>query len=145
MKKIVSIISLIFIIGIGSVSAQCGACCSNKKSNITKSNLTDKQTSQEVKAYYFHATRRCATCKAVESVTKNAIQKYFKEKVVFQSINRDQKENKSLLKKYNINGQALIIVKGKKIVNLTNSAFLNARNNPKKLEDKIKRTIHSML
>jgi len=145
MRKIVSILSLLLIAGLISVSAQC--CSTSAADNSADSNVSTAESKKvnEVKVYYFHSTRRCATCQAVEDVSKEAINEYYGDKVSFTSVNRDNKEVQSLLKKYNVSGQTLLIVNGNKKVNLTNDAFLNARTNPDKLKSKIKTTIDSML
>ena len=98
-----------------------------------------------MKAYYFHATRRCATCQSVEDVSKEAIKEYYGDKVTFESINRDEEKDNPLMIKYKVNGQTLLIVNGNREVNLTNDAFLNARNNPDRLKSKLKSTIDSMM
>ncbi|MFA8434045.1 MAG: nitrophenyl compound nitroreductase subunit ArsF family protein [Marinifilaceae bacterium] len=144
MKKIISFLSLVLLVGATAVSAQC---CSGKSAQNTKkqkaSCCSSVQKTSEVKAYYFHATRRCATCMAVEDVSKAAIQENFGKKVSFESINVEKESD--LVKKYKITGQTLLIVHGDRSVNLTNTAFLNARTNPDKLKSKIKSTIESML
>ena len=62
----------------------------------------------KVEALYFHATRRCATCEAVEKVTKETISKNYKGKVEFVSINREEAVNKEMVEKYKVNGQGHI-------------------------------------
>lgn len=136
MKKAISIISFILFISIVALSAQ-----NNKE--VTSS--TQTQNADQVKAYYFHATTRCVTCKAVEAVSKEAIEKYYGDKVSFDVINREENKDNPLVQKYEISGQTLLIVKGDKVVNLTNEAFLNARTNPDKLKSLIKSTIDSMM
>ncbi len=116
------------------------ACCPNTKSTTDCSQDT---ATGEVTAYYFHATRRCATCEAVEKVTKEALQEYYGDKITFQSINRENETE--LTQKFNVSGQSLLIVKGTTVVNLTNDAFLNARTNPDKLKSKIKATIDELI
>ncbi|MDD4644954.1 MAG: nitrophenyl compound nitroreductase subunit ArsF family protein, partial [Bacteroidales bacterium] len=74
-----------------------------------------KVTPTEV--YYFHMTRRCATCQAVESVTEAAVKEYFADAlqkgiVTFKSVNLEEKANKSLVKKMKISGQALLVING---------------------------------
>jgi len=145
MKKIVSILSVLFAVGILSVNAQC---CAKKKSSACDSGQTtvvQNQTQSEVQAYYFHATRRCVTCKAVESVTQEALKEYYGEQVAFSSINRENEKDNPLIAKYKVSGQTLLIIKGDKVVNLTNVAFMNARTNPAKLKKKLKATIDSMI
>lgn len=147
MKKVISTLSLLFLVGTIAVLAQCcnGASTTNTKQLKETSCCFATPKSNDVKAYYFHATRRCATCQAVEAVSKEAIEKYYGDKVVFKSINRDEAQNKLLVTQYKISGTALLIIKGDKVVNLTNDAFLNARNNPDKLKNKLKSTIDSMI
>lgn len=99
----------------------------------------------EIHAFYFHATRRCATCEAVEKVTTSFLKANYADKVTFTSINRDDDKNAAMLKAYKISGQTLLIVKDDQLINLTNEAFLNARNKPEKLEAKIKETIDALL
>ena len=144
MKKLITLISLVLFIG--TVSANAQYCNSKAKTQITKKTCcSDQKSDAAVKAYYFHASRRCATCEAVETVSKKTIAENYKGKVVFESINREKNKNNPLLKKYKISGQTLLVVKGDKVVNLTNDAFLNARTRPEKLERKLKSTIDSML
>ncbi|MDD2564115.1 MAG: nitrophenyl compound nitroreductase subunit ArsF family protein [Salinivirgaceae bacterium] len=143
MKNVLTTLALLLFLGVGSLSAQC--CDKSKTTNGTDPSCATKQKSTAVKAYYFHATRRCATCEAVEAVTKEALKEYYGDKVVFESINREEEKENPNIKKYKINGQTLIIVKGDEIVNLTNDAFLNARTSPNKLKSKIKATIDPML
>jgi hypothetical protein len=94
--------------------------------------------------YYFHATNRCVTCEAVEAVTREALKQYYGNQISLKSINRDQEKDNPLIKKHQIAGQALLILKGDKAVDLTNFAFMNARTNPEKLKGKIKETIEKM-
>lgn len=101
--------------------------------------------SEKVEAFYFHATRRCATCEAVEKVAKSYIEENYTDKVSFVSVNREEDENAKLVEKYEIIGQTLLIVYGDKVVNLTTGAFMNARTNPDKLKELIKSTIDPFL
>ena len=145
MKKLISTLSFILFLGVVAVSAQESKVATAK--NSTKSNVAQAETQKtsEVKAYYFHATRRCATCEAVEAVSKEAINEYYGNKVSFESINSEEDKNSQLVAKYKISGTSLLIVNGDKTVDLTNEAFLNARTKPAKLKSKIKSTIDSMM
>ena len=146
MKKLFTILTLVFIAGVYTVSAQC---CDSKllaEASITTIASSDsKQSNTDVKAYYFHATRRCATCEAVEKVAKETISENYKGKAEFISINREEENNKAMVEKYKVNGQTLLLVKGDKVVDLTSQAFMYARSKPEKLEAKLKSTIDSML
>lgn len=141
MKKIISTLSLILFAGVITVSAQC---CNSALAFISNAANVETQKFGEVKAYYFHGNVRCVTCEAVEKVSKEAVAAYNNAKVTFESINREEEKNKTLVAKYKVSGTALIIDNGKRAVNLTNDAFLNARTKPDKLKSKIKSTIDSM-
>ena len=147
MKKLISTLGLILFVGVVVVSAQCcnSALADNSTSSEATASYTETQKTGEVKAYYFHGNVRCVTCEAVEKVSKEAIQEYFGNKVVFKSINRDEEKNSTLVKKYKVSGTALLIDNGEKTVDLTNDAFLNARTKPEKLKSKLKSTIDSMM
>lgn len=142
MKRLIGTLTFVFAISLMSISGQ-----SPKNSN-TRTGSEDTITSNramDVRAYYFHATRRCATCEAVETVTQEAIKEYYGTKVSFQSINREEDKENPMLAQYKVSGQTLLIIKGDQVVNLTNDAFMNARTNPDKFKAKLKTTVDSML
>jgi len=120
----------------------CGSCsgCGKKEEVVTEQADT---TVAKIMVYYFHGTRRCATCEAVEKVTEETINQNFLEGVGFVSINRENETE--LTKKFNISGQTLIVTKNDKVIDLTNEAFLNARSNPEKLTEKLSSVINSLL
>jgi hypothetical protein len=113
----------------------------------------DKAAQQEVdviEVYYFHFTRRCATCQAVESESETALKKLYPRelesgKIVFSSINLEEETNEALAEKLEVAGQSLLVVKDGKQYNLTNDGFKYARNDPEKLESIIKETIDPIL
>ncbi len=71
-----------------------------------------------VKVFYFHGTRRCKTCLAIESNAKNAIEKEFTGEmtrgvITWQAIDTDQQENKHFEKDFDLMSSSLILVKFK--------------------------------
>jgi hypothetical protein len=143
MKKKLSTLTMFMLLAIVSVTAQC--CNSSaKKSDESQNKSTEVSSVSDVEAYYFHATRRCATCQAVEDVTKEALAEKYGEAVSFKSINREEEKDHPLITKHNVSGQTLLIVKGDKAENITNYAFMNARTNPEKLKSKIEETVESL-
>ena len=108
-----------------------------KTANITNTN--------NIEVYYFHYTRRCATCNAVENVSKEAITELYGNKVTFTSFNLDEAKGKNKGKELEVSGQTLLIVAGDTKINITNEGFMNARNNPEKLKEIIKEKIDGMM
>jgi len=121
-----------------SVAFLCNAQVENKQA--AKAAVTEK-----VEAYYFHLTARCVTCKAVESEAKADIQSLYGGKVSFQSINLDDASSKEIAEKLQASGQALLLVKGKQILNITNEGFMYARTDPAKFKAVIKEKIDGLL
>jgi hypothetical protein len=144
MKKIITLFSFLLVLSMTSAYAQCcknaakSAGCATPCVQPQQSGVTD------IKAYYFHATRRCATCMAVEDVTKEVLKAKYANKIPFESINREEDSKNPLLEKYKVSGQTLLFVKGDKVIDLTNDAFLYARIKPEKFQEKLKSTIDSM-
>lgn len=129
MKTRLSLILLLLLVGLSGLDAM-------QKGEFQKSN--------DIKVYYFHATRRCVTCEAVENVSRKAIKDNYGDEIDFIVINREKEENLALVEKYKVSGQTLIVVKDDKVENLTNAAFMNARKKPGKLEELIISTIEAM-
>lgn len=144
MKNILILLSIILFAGIVKANAQC---CDNSSQTRTavKNCYQQPKNDSKIKAWYFHVTRRCATCRAVESVTRETLKEYYGETIAFESVNREEDKDNPMIKKYKISGQALLIIKGDQVINLTNDAFLNARTNPDKLKAKIKSTIDPLI
>jgi len=117
---------------------------------------TEKKTestissSSKVEVYYFHFTRRCATCKAVETETQKALEALYPSqfksgKISFKSVNMDDKGNKALVDKCKVEGQALLVTSGNKRVDLIDAGFMYARTNPEKLKTELKKAIDPLI
>lgn len=104
----------------------------------------------KVEVYYFHFTRRCPTCMAVESEAKKAVEALYPAQVksgqvVFASINLDDASSKAAASKCKASGQSLLVVSGKNRVDLTSKGFMYAKSAPEKLKDAIGSAINPML
>lgn len=105
----------------------------------SSNNLGETQDSEvsKVEVYYFHATRRCVTCKAVGSVSQELIENKYKENVKFIEINIDEAGNEEIIEQFQVTGSGLYVYNGDKIVNITAYAFQYAINNPDRLKNKL--------
>lgn len=104
----------------------------------------------KAEVYYFHYSRRCATCNAVEEVTKKAIadlyaQQYKKGEIIFRSVNLDEETSDVLAKKCKAEGQSLLIIAKGKRKDLTDKAFMYAKTSPEKLKAEIKKAVDAIL
>ena len=124
--------------------------CNNTQSNETLISNDSMEEVKKIEVYYFHYTRRCATCRTVENVTKSILEELYPKDmktgaIAFISINLEEDDNKSLAEKYQVSGQTLLFVSGSETVNLINKGFMYARNNPDKLKEEIKKTVDDLL
>jgi DNA-binding XRE family transcriptional regulator len=137
MKNLVLVLA-IALASIFNFSAKAQSTEDQSTSTVTKT--------ADIEVYYFHNTRRCATCNAVEQVTRETLEEGYPEQmksgvISFQSLNIEEGETEALAKKLGVSGQTLLIVKGDKKTDLTNDAFMYARTNPDKLKEKVKNAI----
>ena len=126
-------------------TSQLQACNAQPSENKKALGENEVAESKGVQVYYFHYTRRCVTCNAVEEVTKQALKETYENKVPFTSVNLDDASAEKLAKKLNVEGQTLLIVDGRERFDLTNDAFMNAKSKPEKLKELIKKTIDPLL
>ncbi|MEI6556231.1 MAG: nitrophenyl compound nitroreductase subunit ArsF family protein [Paludibacter sp.] len=108
--------------------------------------IVSLQAVTKVEVYYFHYSRRCITCQAVENETLKSIQQLYPEQfkkglITFKSVNLDEKNSEDLAKKCKAEGQALLVISGGKRIDLTEQGFMYAKSQPDKLKAELKKTI----
>lgn len=120
--------------------------------NKTKTTSLNKSISK-IEVLDFHSTHRCMTCNAIETNTKHTLNTYFEkelkeDKITFQVINVDEKENEKIAEKFEAAGTALflnVIKDGKETqIDLTEFAFMNG-NDQKKFSKELKAKIDTEL
>ena len=136
--------SIIFVLLILPLFLSCNA------QNTENKDQQASVKSEEISVYYFHFTRRCATCNAVEEQTNEILNELYADQVeskniVFKSLNLEESDSKEIAEKLGVSGQALLFVKGDQKIDLTTDGFMNARSNPEKLKEKIKKTVDGLL
>lgn len=147
---------LLFVITSIVLLASCAGRGNGNKSGAAdvaqSESSVDGQSSAAVEVLYFHGNRRCATCIAIEQHTKELLEEQFADemaqgKIVFKSINYDEKDGKIIAEQYKVAGSSLIINSdgGKAIDNLTNFAFTTARNRPDEFKEGVRTGIVKLL
>ena len=133
------ILALMFIVSVA------GCRQNNRIAEINIAEITADTT--VVNVLYFRVKQRCETCDAVTHVTQKTIATAFagNSKVRYIEIENSLKANEALVEKYEVIWNALIIVKGDDVVDITQRAFLNAVNNPQILENLIKEEVHKRI
>ncbi|MEI7663052.1 MAG: nitrophenyl compound nitroreductase subunit ArsF family protein [Bacteroidota bacterium] len=107
-----------------------------------------------VEIFYFHPTERCPIDQSIEENARRLMQSDFGKNiregsVRFRVLNTDDKANAKIVSKFEINAQALYIVKaekGKEIkTDLTEFAFSYGLSNPAKFKSRLKDEILNAL
>ncbi len=127
------------MLGNGSCNAQ-----ANKNAEAKSSTVSAK-----VEVYYFHFTRRCATCLSVEENAKKAVETLYADKVKkgeysFKGVNLDDESSKPIAEKLGIGGQTLLVVCGDKKIDITDKGFMNAHDF-EKMKEEIKKAVELAL
>ena len=122
--------------------------CNSQKTN--KQAESSDSNSDKIEAYYFHFTARCVTCNTIEAKAKENLQTLYPNQfnqglITFQSLNLEESVNKPLADRLGVSGQALLIVKGDKKINLTNEGFLYAVAKPEKFREIINEKVDGLL
>lgn len=131
MRILKSVSLLLFI-----VLAACAGKPEPSKTLIVESDKTE--------IYYFHNTRRCPTCEAIEKETKKVLNEQAfaeaKEKgeLVFKSYNAEDSANKDLIAKLGVTGSSLLVLKDGEKIDLTSKGFMYALKQPEKLQEALR-------
>lgn len=97
--------------------------------------------------YFFHLTARCDVCNAVEENTREVLDKFYKSQVEngtisFKSINIDKRENRGIVKKYQISFTSLLLVRSDgTFTDFTNTSLNYAFMNPDRFRELLKTEI----
>ncbi len=122
---------------------------SNSCSGQVKSQVADQAVDfPKVTLYYFHFTRRCATCMAVEENARKAIEALYPKEVKrgeysFSSMNLDEPGTKAIADKLGVGGQTLIAVHGDKKADITSAGWM-AAHDLEKMKKEIKSGIEKV-
>ncbi|MCE5332670.1 MAG: nitrophenyl compound nitroreductase subunit ArsF family protein [Bacteroidales bacterium] len=111
---------------------------------------TSMYAASKVEVYYFHYTRRCVTCQAVEAESQKIISTLYakemkEDKIKFIGVNLDAKNSKAIARKCKAEGQALLVISGNKRIDLTEEGFMYAKTKPEKLKAELKKVIDPLL
>ena len=136
MKTLKIIVLTVIVIGFTS----CGSAQTNQGEDIAIDS-----SSGNVEVFYFHFSRRGATCKAVEPVTQTALAELYGDKVKYLAVNLEDAEGKIKGEELGVSGQTVLIVSGDTRINITNEGFMNARTKPETYKQLIKEKIDPLL
>jgi hypothetical protein len=88
--------------------------------NIETQDITEAaESDSRVVAYYFHGNTRCATCRAIESYAKEAIEGGFpnalkKGRLEFKALNVEEPQNEHFVQDYQLSASSLVLARFEK-------------------------------
>lgn len=108
---------ILLVLGVvGSIGAPRAWAESTKDSDAEKLTIvTPSVHPRRVIAYYFHTTHRCASCRAIEAYSREAIEGAFADQIkdgrlVWKPVNIEVKGNEHFVKDYALYTKSLILV-----------------------------------
>lgn len=85
-----------------------------KPSNSSKKEDIKIDLKHNIIIYYFHTTKRCYSCKKIESLTEKAVREGFKKELsngilIWKTVNLDDEKNKHFADDYNLATKSVIL------------------------------------
>lgn len=143
------------VCGRGTGTACAAACTTaDAATDTTRMRTTESNAAADrVEVLYFHTRRRCATCQAIESRTRELVeQEYSREAAEGRLVLRiiDISQDPDTAERYGVAWSSLLISRNggesrEHVEDLTTFAFANARNAPGKFREGLKRKIDDMI
>ena len=107
----------ILLLGAFSGQAQAGVKQGAAKSAKAESTVvvTPREQARRLIVFYFHTTQRCASCRAIEAYSREAIESAFADSlrsggIVWRVVNIDEKDNRHFVKDYQLYTKSLVVV-----------------------------------
>jgi hypothetical protein len=122
--KNVKLLAFVLLVFLSNLS--CNGQANNQK-------VTQTVGSLKVNVYYFHFTRRCATCLAVEENARKAVEALYPNEIKsgdysFTSLNLDEASAKEIANKLGVGGQTMMVVGGVKKLDITSAVWMAAHD-----------------
>jgi hypothetical protein len=122
--KNINLLAAVLMVFLSSVS--CNGQANNQK-------VAQTIGSAKVNVYYFHFTRRCATCMAVEENARKAVEALYQNEVKsgdysFTSMNLDEASTKEIANKLGVGGQTMMVVHGDQKLDITSAVWMAAHD-----------------
>jgi hypothetical protein len=135
------IVNSLIIIALMAFFMACGNTNTSDKKADKESVEQAPIDASKVSVYYFHTSRRCETCLAVEGVSSKAIKDFYKGAIEYTSLNLEEEDGIKKAEELGVSNSALIIQRGDQRIDITPEAFMYGREQGDKLRELIKSKI----
>ncbi|WP_290535660.1 nitrophenyl compound nitroreductase subunit ArsF family protein [Alistipes sp.] len=132
-RRLLSILALLLV-----------ACGGNGSSNRSQASTPEPEReqaapSEQVEVLYFHGKKRCATCNAIERLTKETVEGLGRRDITVRILEIEQ--NEELARRYGVAWSSLLVIRGDSVRNLTRMGFSLARNRPEEFRARLTDTL----
>ena len=131
---------LLIFIAVFSLTACSGNNSSKRNNNPTEITKTDK-----IEVLYFHGKKRCITCNAIESLSKEVMQEINNPDITYKIIDFSTDQGEKIANQYEVAWSSLLINNKGTVIDLTKLGFSHAKNQPEVFKQKLKESINSIL
>ena len=148
----------VFIILLAALAAACGHAADNRADNRAAYKATETEAvspgtqADGVEVLSFHAKRRCATCVAIEKLTREVVAESFAPQVADGKLRLrviDISEDEATAERYEVTWSSLLLCRRdgsrEQVNDLTRFAFAKARTAPDEFKQRLKDEIEEML
>jgi len=112
-----------------------------------------KSEAPSIIAYYFHGNFRCATCRTIEQLSQQSVEKNFQQQLkdgslIFLPVNTDEPENRHFIDDYKLVTRSLVLSKiqsGKQVAWKNLDKVWQLVRNEEKFEQYVKSEIQQFL
>lgn len=123
--------------GNGSRSGDTNAAPETRHTDTRKTVQTS--ATDRVQVLYFHGRKRCATCNAIERLTRETVKRLGEKKVGIRILEIGQ--NEELAEQYGVTWSSLLLVRNDTVKNLTRTAFELAKSRPETFKARLTEAI----
>lgn len=117
--------------------------CGGNTTKSVQSTAEVKQT-DTIEVLYFHSKKRCITCNAIETLTKEVVDSLANGKIIMKIVDISKDKNEAIANKYEVTWSSLIISGNGKIDNLTKMGFGYAKNKPAEFKAKLLESLNKI-
>ena len=128
--------------------------CGNGNNKKAAAAADENLRENRVEVLVFYGAQRCATCRAIETQSKELVESAFAEDLasgllVYRTVDMTTPEGEALADHYEVASSSILLVKhlGDKesVNNLTRFAFSTARNKPEEFKEGLRKGVRDLL
>ncbi|MFI3296232.1 MAG: nitrophenyl compound nitroreductase subunit ArsF family protein [bacterium] len=119
--------------------------CGKKADNSKNATETIGMSTEKIEVLYFHGKKRCITCNAIEKLSIEVVDSIGNQDISIHVIDINTQMGKPIAEKYEVSWSSLIINNRGEAINLTDTGFKYAKNQPEIFKEKLTETLNGLM